>query len=51
MRTERVFMGDSTLRKTDKTLSKGEDVVVCLPCAKIEHVTEWVDNTLGHSQV
>ena len=26
---ERVFMGDSILRKTDKTLSKGEDVVVC----------------------
>ena len=32
-------MGDSILRKTDKTLSKGEDVV-CLPGARIEHVTE-----------
>ena len=31
LRTERVFMGDSILRKTDRTLSKGEDVVVCLP--------------------
>ena len=30
LRTERVFMGDSILRKTDRTLSKGEDVVVCL---------------------
>ena len=49
-RTERVFMGDSILRKTDKTLNKGEDVVVCLPGARIEHVTERVENTLGHGQ-
>ncbi|KAK2169009.1 hypothetical protein NP493_1208g01032 [Ridgeia piscesae] len=49
-RTERVFMGDSILRKTDRTLSKGEDVVVCLPGARIEHVTEWVENVLGHGQ-
>ena len=43
-------MGDSILRKTDRTLSKGEDVVVCLPGARIEHVTEWVENVLGHGQ-
>ncbi|KAK2190310.1 hypothetical protein NP493_79g08015 [Ridgeia piscesae] len=49
LRTERVFMGDSILRKTDKTLSKGEDVV-CLPGARIEHVTERVENALGHGQ-
>ena len=49
LRTERVFMGDSILRKTDQTLSKGEDVV-CLPGARIEHVTESVENTLGHGQ-
>ena len=30
-RTERVFMEDSILRKIDRTLSKGENVVVCLP--------------------
>ena len=47
LRTERVFMGDSILRKTDRTLSKGEDVVVCLPGARIEHVTERVENVLG----
>ena len=41
--TERVFMGDSILRKTDRTLSKGEDVVVCLLGARIEHVTERVE--------
>ena len=50
LRTERVFMGDSILRKTDRTLSKGEDVVVCLPGARIEHVTERVENVLGHGQ-
>ena len=50
LRTERVFMGDSILRKTDRTLSKGEDVVVCLPGARIEHVTERVEKVLGHGQ-
>ena len=50
LRTERVFMGDSILRKTDGTLSKREDVVVCLPGARIEHVTERVENILGHGQ-
>ena len=33
-------MGDSIVRKTDSRLSNGEDVVVCLPGARIEHVTE-----------
>ena len=47
-RTERVFMGDYILRKTDRALSKGEDVVVCLTRARIEHVTERVENLLGH---
>ena len=50
LRTERVFMGDSILRKTDRTLSKGEDIVVCHPGARIEHVTERVENVLGHGQ-
>ena len=43
-------MGDSILRKTDRTLNKGEDFVVCLPGARIEHVTERVENVLGHGQ-
>ncbi len=50
VRTERVFMGDSILRKTDRTLSKGEDVAVCILGARIEHVTERVDNLLGNGQ-
>ena len=51
LRTERVFMGGYILQKTDRTLSKGEDVVVCLPGDRIEHVTERVENVLGHGQV
>ena len=54
MRTERVFMGDSILRKTDRTLNKGEDVVVCLRGGggggRIEHVIERRENVLGHGQ-
>ena len=38
---ERILMGDSILRKTDKTSSKGE-YVVCFPGARIEHVTKRV---------
>ena len=40
-------MGDSIVRKTDTRLSKGEDVVVCLSGARIEHVTERVDQIMG----
>ena len=36
----RVFVGDSIVRKTDRVLNKGDDVVVCLPGAKIEAITE-----------
>ena len=49
LRTERVFMCDSILRKTDKILNNG-DVVICLPGARIEHVSERVDNRLGQGQ-
>ena len=43
----RVFVGDSIVRKTDRVLNKGDDVVVCLPGAKIEPITERVKNILG----
>ena len=43
----RVFVGDSIVRKTDRVLNKGDDVVVCLPGAKIEAITERVDNIVG----
>ena len=43
----RVFVGNSIVRKTDRVLNKGDDVVVCLPGAKIEAITERVENTMG----
>ena len=46
-RKSRIFVGDSIVRKTDSRLSKGEDVVVCLPGARIEHVTERVEQIMG----
>ena len=51
LRTERVFISDSILRQTDNTLSKGEDVVVCLPVARIEHVSERVENVLAREDL
>ena len=43
----RVFVGDSIVRKTDRVLNKGDDVVVCLPGAKIEAITQRVKNVVG----
>ena len=40
-------MGDSIVRKTGRVLNKGDDVVVCLPGAKIEAITERVENVVG----
>ena len=40
-------MGDSIVRTTDSTLNKDEDIVVCLPGAIIEHVTERVQWIMG----
>ena len=42
-----IYVGDSIIRKTDSRLSNGEDVVVCLPGARIEHVTERVGKIMG----
>ena len=36
-RTSTIYVGDSIVRKTDRSLCKGKDVVVCLPGARIEH--------------
>ena len=46
-RTSTIYVGDSIVRKTDTRLSKGKDVVVCLPGARIEHVTERVKKIMG----
>ncbi len=46
-RNSRIYVGDSIVRKTDTRLSKGEDVLVCFPGARIEHVTERVEEIMG----
>ena len=43
----RVCVGDSIVRKTDRVLNKGDDVVVCLPGAKKEAINERVENIVG----
>ena len=43
-------MGDPIVRKTDTRLSKEDDVVVCLPGARIEHVTERVEKIMGRGK-
>ena len=45
-RNSTIYVGDSIVRKTDIILSKGKDVVVCLPGARIEHVTERVEKIM-----
>ena len=46
-RRARVFAGDSIVRKNDRVLYKGDDMVVCFPGAKIETITERVENVVG----
>ena len=46
-RTSTIYEGDSIVRKTDTRLSKRMDVVVCLTGARIEHVTERVEQIVG----
>ena len=43
----RVFVGNSIVRTNDIVLNKGDDVVACLPGAKIEAITERVENIMG----
>ena len=44
-----MFVGESIVSKTDRVLNKGDDVVVCLPGAKIEAITERVGNNVFRS--
>ena len=46
-RNTTINVGDSIIRKTDSRLSKGEDVVVCLPGARMEHVAERAEKIMG----
>ena len=49
-RNSMIYVGDSIVRKTDTRLSKEEDVVVYLPGARIEHVTERVEKIMGRGK-
>ena len=49
-RKSRICVGDSIVRKTDTILGKGKDVVVCLPGARIEHVTERVEKIMARGK-
>ena len=49
-RTSTIYVGDSIVRKTDRRFGKGKDVVVCLPGARIEHVTERVEKIVGRGK-
>ena len=49
-RNSAIYVGDSIVRKTDSRLNKGEDVVVCLLGARIEHVTERVEKIMGRGK-
>ena len=46
-RDSTVYVGVSIVRKPDTRLGKGKDVVVCLSGARIEHVTEKVEQIMG----
>ena len=45
-RNATTYAGGSIVRKKDARLNKGEDVVVCLPRARIENVTERVEKII-----
>ena len=49
-RNSTIYVGDSIVRKTGTRLSKGKDVVVCLPGARIEQVTERVEKIMGRGR-
>ena len=43
-----MVIGDSTVRKLDMIINKGDDVMICLPGAKIEDATERVGQVMGN---
>ena len=49
-RNSAIYVRDAIVRKTDSRLDKGEDVVVCLPGARIEHVTERLEKIMGRGK-
>ena len=45
-----MFVGDSIVRKIDRVLNKGYNMVVCFPGAKIEVITERAEKIVGPGQ-
>ena len=46
-RKARVFMGNSIIRKVDKTVNRGDDITVCLPGANIEDIAVKAGQVMG----
>ena len=42
-----MFVGDLIVRKIDRVLKKGYNIVVCFPGPKIEAITEGVEKIMG----
>ena len=40
-------MGDSIIRRVDKSVNRGDDITVCLPGAKIEDIAEKAGQVMG----
>ena len=49
-RTSTIYVEYPIVRKTDTILSKGKDVVVSLPGARLEHMTERVQKIIGRGK-
>ena len=41
------YVRDSIVRMTDATMNMDENIAICLPGARIEHVTEKIEQILG----
>ena len=46
-RNSTIYVGYFIVRKTDSRLNNDEGIVVCMPGARIEHVTEIVQRIMG----
>ena len=49
-RNSTIYLGYSIVRKTDSTPNNDEDIVVCSPGVRIEHVTEIIQRIMGRGK-
>ena len=45
--TSMIYVRDSIVKMTDATMNMDDDIAMCLPGARIEHVTEKIEQILG----